>query len=74
MFKFSFCQCLYLQARLEDLAEKDATKKSDAVREAFLAELALDSKKGTGGGSDNSRQTKEKKRNKEYRKTKDLKV
>ncbi|KAF2316004.1 hypothetical protein GH714_040799 [Hevea brasiliensis] len=32
-------------ARLEDLAEKDATEKSDAAREAFLAELALDSKK-----------------------------
>ncbi|KAM7479967.1 hypothetical protein LguiA_028180 [Lonicera macranthoides] len=63
----------FMRARLEDLAEKDATKKSDAAREAFLAELALDSKKGTGGGSDNSRQTKEKKRNKEYRKTRDLK-
>ncbi|KAL6977034.1 hypothetical protein U1Q18_025828, partial [Sarracenia purpurea var. burkii] len=44
-----------IEARLEDLAEKDATKKSDAVREAFLAELALDSRKGSGGGGDNSK-------------------
>ncbi|KAJ0051653.1 hypothetical protein Pint_00723 [Pistacia integerrima] len=62
---------------LEDLAEKDATEKSDAAREAFLAELALDSKKGARGGSDNSKhthdKTKDKKRNKDFRKTKDLK-
>ncbi|GFY92925.1 ubiquitin carboxyl-terminal hydrolase-related protein [Actinidia rufa] len=32
-------------ARLEDLAEEDATEKSDAARE-----LALDSRKGSGGG------------------------
>jgi hypothetical protein len=66
------------QAHLEDLAEKDATEKSDAAREAFLAELALDSKKSVRGGSDNSRHThekiKDKKKNKEYRKTKDSKV
>lgn len=37
---------VFLQAHLVDLAEKDATKKSDAAREAFLAELAQDSKKG----------------------------
>lgn len=66
------------QAHLEDLAEKDATEKSDAAREAFLAELALDSKKGVRGGSDTSRhvqeKTKDKKKNKEYRKIKDSKV
>lgn len=66
------------QAHLEDLAEKDATEKSDAAREAFLAELALDSKKGTQGRSDNSRNTlekgKDKRKNKEYKKTKDSKV
>jgi len=60
------------------LAEKDATKKSDAAREAFLAELALDSEKGIKGGSDNSRHAhekpKEKKRSKEFRKSKDSKV
>lgn len=66
------------QAHLEDLAEKDATQKSDAAREAFLAELALDSKKSVIGGSDNSRhnhdKTKEKKKIKECRKMKELKV
>ena len=63
---------------MEDLAEKDATEKSDAAREAFLAELALDSKKGVKGGNDNARHTeekaKDKKKNKEYRKAKDTKV
>ncbi|KAK8703160.1 hypothetical protein V6N13_021488 [Hibiscus sabdariffa] len=68
----------YLRAHLEDLSEKDATEKSDAVREAFLAELALDSKKGARGGSDNSRHSqekiKDKKKNKEFRKFKDSKA
>ncbi|GMJ15122.1 hypothetical protein like AT3G47890 [Hibiscus trionum] len=68
----------YLRAHLEDLAEKDATEKSDAVREAFLAELARDSKKGARGGSDNSRHSqekiKDKKKNREFRKSKDLKA
>lgn len=63
---------------MEDLAEKDATQKSDAAREAFLAELALDSKKSVIGGSDNIRhnhdKTKEKKKSKESRKMKDSKV
>ncbi|CAN1266008.1 Inactive ubiquitin carboxyl-terminal hydrolase 54 [Linum perenne] len=66
----------YLRAHLEDLAEKDATEKSDAAREAFLAELALDSKKAAQGGSDtsrNSQEKKDKKRNKELKKTKDSK-
>ncbi|XVE57026.1 hypothetical protein DITRI_Ditri04bG0058500 [Diplodiscus trichospermus] len=67
----------YLRAHLEDLAEKDATEKSDAAREAFLAELARDSKKGVRGGSDNSRhsqeKSKDKKKNKEFRKFKDSK-
>ncbi|CAK9330153.1 unnamed protein product [Citrullus colocynthis] len=68
----------YLRAHLEDLAEKDVTKKSDAAREAFLAELALDSKKGIKSGSDNSKHAhekpKEKKKSKEFRKAKDSKV
>ncbi|KAK6924937.1 protein of unknown function DUF627, N-terminal [Dillenia turbinata] len=67
----------FLRALLEDLADKDATEKSDAAREAFLAELALDSKKNITGGSDNSKlaqeKTKDKKKNKEYRKSKDSK-
>ncbi|CAH9140297.1 unnamed protein product [Cuscuta epithymum] len=60
------------------LAEKDATEKSDAAREAFLAELALDSEKNSGGGNDNlkhaTEKTKAKKRNKDYRKRKGAKA
>lgn len=63
---------------MEDLAERDATEKSDAAREAFLAELALDSKKAVRGGNDSLRhtqeKTKDKKKNKEYKKAKDSKV
>ena len=63
---------------MEDLAEKDATVKSDAAREAFLAELALDSGKGTGNGNDNPKylqeKTQDKRRNKDVRKAKDMKV
>ncbi|XP_022727644.1 uncharacterized protein LOC111283379 isoform X3 [Durio zibethinus] len=68
----------YLRAHLEDLAEKDANEKSEAAGEAFLAELARDSKKGVRGGSDNSRhsqeKSKDKKRSKEFRKSKDSKA
>ncbi|XP_021593186.1 uncharacterized protein LOC110600623 isoform X2 [Manihot esculenta] len=68
----------YMRAHLEDLAEKDATEKSDAAREAFLAELALDSKKSARGGSDNLRniqdKSKDKRKNRDYRKTKDSKA
>ncbi|KAL0421867.1 UNVERIFIED_CONTAM: hypothetical protein Slati_3209600 [Sesamum latifolium] len=68
----------FLRARLEDLAEKDAREKSDAAREAFLAELALDSKKGVSAGVDNSKhvheRTKDKKKSKESRRNKDLKA
>ncbi|KAJ9560193.1 hypothetical protein OSB04_005353 [Centaurea solstitialis] len=66
---------LSIEALLEDLAEKDATEKSDAAREAFLAELALDSKKGS---VDNSKQSndklKDKRKNRDYRKIKDSKA
>ena len=69
---------LSFQAHLEDLAEKDATEKSDAAREAFLAELELDSIKGISGGSEHSRhiqeKAKDKKKNKDHRRTKDSKV
>ncbi|KAK1373319.1 Inactive ubiquitin carboxyl-terminal hydrolase 54 [Heracleum sosnowskyi] len=68
----------FIRAHLEDLAEKYATEKSDAAREAFLAELALDSKKGIVKGNDSSRnahdKSKDKKRSKDLRKTKDVKV
>nr|GMC48318.1 uncharacterized protein LOC109149467 isoform X2 [Ipomoea batatas] len=68
----------FLRAYLEDLAEKDATEKSDAAREAFLAELDRDSKKSSSGGTDHvkhvTEKTKDKKRNKDHRKTKDSKA
>ncbi|XP_022845002.1 uncharacterized protein LOC111368057 [Olea europaea var. sylvestris] len=67
----------FLRAQLEDMAEKDATEKSDAAREAFLAELALDFNKGVGGGENLKHaheKTKDKKKNKDNRKNKDLKV
>ncbi|XP_047325394.1 uncharacterized protein LOC124929150 isoform X2 [Impatiens glandulifera] len=60
----------YLRAHLEDMAEKDATEKSDAAREAFLAELDKDSKRG----SDVHDKIKDKKRNKEHRKAKETKA
>lgn len=67
-----------MRARLEDLAEKDAREKADAAREAFLAELALDSKKEINGGGDTSKhmheKTKDKKKSKEHRKSKDAKA
>lgn len=62
---------------MEDLAEKDAKEKSDAASEAFLAELALDSKKPVKGGSESTKhveKTKDKKKNKDHRKARDLKV
>jgi len=68
---------LIFQTLLEDLAEKDAREKSDAAGEAFLAELALDSKKIGKGGNENTRhveKTKDRKKNKDHRKTRDLKV
>ncbi|KAE8672555.1 hypothetical protein F3Y22_tig00111837pilonHSYRG00265 [Hibiscus syriacus] len=68
----------YLRVHMEGLAEKVATEKSDAAREAFLAELARDSKKGIQGGNDNSRnsqkKSKDKKKNKEFRKSKESKA
>lgn len=71
---YYFC---ILQARLEDLAEKDATRKSDAAREAFLAELARDPQKGAAGVDSLKHvheRTKERKKSKENRKNKDQKV
>ncbi|XP_004508792.1 uncharacterized protein [Cicer arietinum] len=67
----------YIKTLLEDLAEKDAREKSDAAGEAFLAELALDSKKVGKGGNENTRHVekpKDKKKNKDHKKTRDLKA
>ncbi|KAI3766228.1 hypothetical protein L2E82_16280 [Cichorium intybus] len=52
------------KALVEDLAEK-----SDAAREAFLAELALDSKKGTVNDK-----LKDKRKKRDYRKVEDSKA
>ena len=62
---------------MEDLVDKDATEKSDAAREAFLAELALAEKKKINKGGDSKQsqdKSKDKKRNKDNRKPKDIKV
>lgn len=59
--------------------DKDATEKSDAAREAFLAELARDAKKNASKGGEQSsknpqEKTKDKKKNKDHRKPKDTKA
>ncbi|GJY15878.1 hypothetical protein Tco_0386300 [Tanacetum coccineum] len=60
-----------LRAHTGNLAEKDATEKSDAAREAFLAELALEFKKGTADISKHSNnKLKDKIKSMEHRKTK----
>ncbi|KFK34091.1 hypothetical protein AALP_AA5G101000 [Arabis alpina] len=61
----------YMRSHLEALAQKDATEKSDAARDALLVELALDSKKEARGRNDNSKHTQEK--SKDKRKIKDTK-
>ncbi|KAJ8640949.1 hypothetical protein MRB53_017643 [Persea americana] len=66
----------FLQTHLEDLVNKDATEKSDAAREALLAEVALDAKNMNRGGDHSKKiqeRSKTKKRNKDKRKAKDLK-
>lgn len=71
-----FIACLW-QFHLEDLVDKDAIEKSDAARDAFLAELAQDAKKNVNKGNDTKHaheKSKEKKKNKDYRKSKDQKV
>lgn len=66
----------FLRMHLEDLVDKDATEKSDAAREAFLAELARDSKKTINKDGELKQmheKSKDKKKNKD-RKIKDVKV
>jgi len=65
------------QLHLEDLVDKDAAEKSDAAREAFLAELALSEKKNINKGGESKQlqdKSKDKKKNKDNRKPKDIKV
>jgi hypothetical protein len=66
-----------LQSHLEGEAEKDAMQKSDAAREAFLAELAKDKKSPTTKEAELLKQSrdkpKDKKRLKDQKKPKDVK-
>ncbi|XP_009386394.2 uncharacterized protein LOC103973523 isoform X2 [Musa acuminata AAA Group] len=67
----------FLRLCLESLVDKDATEKSDAAREAFLAELALDAKKNINRGNDSKHaheKSRDKKKNRDYRKIKDQKA
>lgn len=62
---------------MEELADKDARERSDAARDAFLAELALDAEKKANKGGDKKpshEKSKDKKRMKDSRRSKDLKV
>ncbi|XP_026443657.1 uncharacterized protein LOC113343738 isoform X1 [Papaver somniferum] len=67
----------FMRAHLEELVDKDATERSEVAREAFLAELALDSKKGNHKGGDSKHiqeKMKDKKKNRDHRKAKNLKA
>ncbi|KAK8958855.1 hypothetical protein KSP40_PGU009913 [Platanthera guangdongensis] len=67
----------FLRLRLEALVDKAATEKSDATREALLAELALDEKRNINKGVDSKQsheKLKEKKKSKDWRKAKDTKT
>jgi hypothetical protein len=62
---------------LGELVDKDAKERSDAAREAFLAELSLDAKKNASKGADmkqSHEKSKDKKKFKDSRKSKELKV
>ncbi|KAI5055394.1 hypothetical protein GOP47_0028915 [Adiantum capillus-veneris] len=65
----------FLKAQLEDAAEKDALQKSDAARDAFLAELSRNEKSASerlfDPGRHSKEKTKDKKKNKEHKKLKD---
>ncbi|KAK9104857.1 hypothetical protein Scep_021701 [Stephania cephalantha] len=68
----------FIRVHLEELVEKYATEKSEAARTAFLAELERDDKKNISKGGDTSKQMidkpKDKKKNKDNRKAKDVKA
>lgn len=67
----------FIWAHLEELVDKDAREKSDAAREAFLAELAQDAKKNISKGDHSKHsqeKSKDKKKTKDFRKNKDSKV
>ena len=57
--------------------DKEARERSDAARDAFLAELALDAEKNANQGGDkklSNEKSKDKKKMKDPRRSKDLKV
>ncbi|KAJ4707515.1 Ubiquitin carboxyl-terminal hydrolase-related protein [Melia azedarach] len=67
----------FLQTHLEDLFNEDAKRKSDAVKDAILAEIALDAEKSIQRGSDTPKQSgnnKKKKMTKRFRKAKETKA
>lgn len=69
---------LLLQAKLEALVNEEEKQKSDALTEALLSELALDTKKNTSEGNSDPKLSKKtsktKKKIKGLRKVKDPKV
>ncbi|PKU74290.1 uncharacterized protein LOC110094340 [Dendrobium catenatum] len=67
----------FLRLHLESLVDKAATEKSDAAREAFLAELELDEKKNINREVESRHaheKLKDKKKSKDSRKSKDTKT
>ncbi|XP_026381425.1 uncharacterized protein LOC113276050 isoform X1 [Papaver somniferum] len=65
------------QAHLEEIVAKDAKEKFDAASEALLAELVLEPKKGIQKGGDskhNQDKMKDKKKKRDHRKAKSLKM
>lgn len=54
--------------------DKDAKARSDAAREAFLAELAKDDEKNSSESKQLNEKSKEKKKSRDYRKSKSPKV
>nr|CAB3501918.1 unnamed protein product [Digitaria exilis] len=66
----------FLQSHLEELVDKDARDRSDAAREAFLAELDLDAKKNASKGGvmkPYNEKSKDKKKLKDSRRFRDIK-
>ncbi|KAI3899166.1 hypothetical protein MKW92_052276 [Papaver armeniacum] len=67
----------FMRAHLEELVAKDAKEKSDAAREALLAELELEAKRGIhkgGNPKDKQGKMKDKKKIRDHRKAKNFKV
>ncbi|KAH7846818.1 hypothetical protein Vadar_018514 [Vaccinium darrowii] len=69
---------IFIHAKLEALVNEEEKQKSDAVTEALLSELALDTKKNTGKGNNDQKLSKKtskaKKKIKDHIKVKDPKA